>query len=231
MGVEHNTRPDAGGEPNGSPRVDSIARRRAILKGLGVGGAALAAASASTRSLATGGGMMKLRNNGNYYHCVVSGFQSVVQSLNQAQVTECTGQNVSWYCKKSTYTCNNAGEPGGSNPWTNAGDCWPNWPKLSTGQAGFICGLITVQPKTKFKDVFGGGETKTFGAICNVPSSTSDDVKYWCTAIMNAARSNVGGVSFDFPYHQTEVRAFYADPAHKAAAYDFFRYSRLNGGA
>lgn len=211
----------AGGAANGAldgaanaAAVDlqSIARRRAIVKGLSKG-AALAGAAVPLQTLAVSGQRMKLKKtDGKWYQCSVSGNTSVMVSQNPAALTQCGAQAPGYYTSIGavdiTLTSN-----------------WPTWPQKSVnGVARAVCygtlsGTTAFQPTARFSEVFGwqgAGNRRIGGYIKNYP--TSDEAQ-WVTAALNATKFETS-----FPFSVSDVvRMSQLPPDRKAAALAFFK--------
>lgn len=179
--------------------LESAARRRALLKGLGKG-AALAGSAVPLSSLATGGqrpGMRLKKTDGNYYYCSVSGNGSIMLSAGTSTPPTCVGKACSYY-KKDWY------------------GKFSTWPKNVSGQYVCIVGSNGYPPTTRFCDIFIGGTTKTIGDCVNTASP--DDNSHWVTAMLNATVC-----ASTFPYTTTEVLALYNDSTQRTAAITFFK--------
>lgn len=202
----------AGGAANAAAvDLQSIARRRAIVKGLSKG-AALAGAAVPLQTLAVGGQRMKLRKatGGPFYQCSVSGNTSVMVSQNPDGLTQCGAQTPSHY-----------------KPLAGAGnvthDNWPTWPSLSVNSVdSAVCyGLngAAYLPTAAFSSVFGWTDSagKTIGQY--VKNRPNDDETQWITAALNATQ-----FSATFPYTVAEVVAM-SQPtyANRVNALAFFK--------
>lgn len=177
----------------------AMARRRAILKGLGKGSAVMVAA-VPIHTLAAntilGGGKL----------ATVSGSQSVISSQQTGPQTVSSGYAPSYYATVAN---------------------WPNYTVDSNSRKSeasetansFVNG-IAVNPDEKFNDVFGhGSRTKLLALLKN--SSASDEAA-WVTALLNALKNPAG---FNYPYSAPQVLAFYQDnsPLKVEQALAFFK--------
>lgn len=197
-----------GDSPDDRDVPGNIARRRAILKGLGKT-AALAGAATPLSSLAGSNTRMRvLKTDAKYYNCSVSGNMSVLMSQGTANLTTCSGKAHSYYsANDSPKSCT-----------TNARARWPTWPTdgvnavcyLQSGTTALYC-----NPMTHFNTVFGAGSTTMFGALCNLSTPTSES--QWVAALLNA---NVRAATF--PDNPERVIALYKDTATRAAALSFY---------
>lgn len=153
---------ESSASPVGQPGRDggvSIARRHALLKGLGKG-AAIAGAAVPLSSLGASTARMKLVVNNNAVVCTVSGTMSVLVSAVPA--TQCSGFQFSQYRKTATIL----GVP-----------LYGNWPSGAT-LAGYV-------PGATFASVFkAGSTTATLGSL--IDKTTPTDESYWVLALLNS---------------------------------------------
>ncbi len=177
----------------------AIARRRAVLKGIGKGSAVMVAA-VPIHTLAAntilGGGKL----------ATVSGSQSVISSQQTGPQTISSGYAPSYYETVAN---------------------WPNYTVSSSTKksedsatANSAVNGIAVNPDEKFKDIFGhGSRTKLLDILKNSPAS---DEAAWVTALLNAIKNPAG---FNYPYSAPQVLAFYNDtnPLKVAQALAFFK--------
>ncbi len=182
--------------PLGSSLVmsgEALARRRALLKGLGKGSAALAVVvPIQTLAATTILDGTKL--------CTVSGVQSNIGS-HRTDGTVCRGYAPSYYATLSN---------------------WPGYAATNPPHATNTVDGITFNETAYFKAVFGGGSPGPGNAarlLTIVTSGSPADEQVWVTALLNAIKNPAG---FNFPYTPSQVRAFYAGPQ-AAQALAFFR--------
>lgn len=184
----------------------SIARRKAILRGLGKT-AVVAGAAVPLRSLAGAGDRYRFKKHDNkYYHCSVSGHMSVMMSRNPGSVPDCSGKPHSHY-KSSDGKCE-----------TNAKGKWTNWRSDGTlafcykhSSNGSYC-----RPMDKFNAVFGSGSAKMLGELVNYTTAT--DESHWVAALLN---SDLRATTF--PHSPQQVIAHYQDSSKRAVALAFYR--------
>ena len=170
---------------SGAKSGESLARRRALLRGLGKGSAALAlVVPIQTLAVTTIVGGTKL--------CTVSGVQSNVGSHHPGTVTTCQGNS-------PTYFQTLANWPGVSS----------STPSRKTNT---VDGITFTQVST-FAFVFGSGSSTALKDILAAasppsppPTQTTLDEAAWVTALLNALKNTSG---FNFPYTPSQVRAFY----------------------
>ena len=176
----------------------AIARRRALLKGIGKGTAVLAA----TVPLQTLASQSVLTYDGQH-QCSISGMFSGVHSTTPSGAPTCQGYTPTRYQTLSFWPGYNA----------NAGP--------PTYTSNTVDG-ITFNERTPFATVFGGGSSGNDNAarlLTIVTSGTPEPEQVWVTALLNAIKNPAG---FNFPYTPSQVRAFYSSPQ-AADALIFFR--------
>jgi hypothetical protein len=165
-----------------------VNRRELLLKGLGKG-TTIVAAVAPIQSLAF---TSAVTANGKICSC--SGVQSAAHSRSTGLPT-CGGRSPDFY---------------------NTVEHWPNY-NPTTKHAPNTVGTITFDETTKFKSIFGGGQSKTMIAIMQTDPLSAEF--HWISALLSAVKPPSGYV---FPYSPIEVLALYAGPQ-SAAALDFFK--------
>lgn len=145
---------------SGIEMLQSAARRRALLRGLGKG-AAIAGASMPLSSLATYGERKKLvKKDLKNYHCSVSGHMSVMLSGGVTQVPTCAGKPRS-YWKTRSY-----------------------WPYLKNNQPACYFGSVLRSHNESFFDCFGWSlTTRSIGNCIDDGDSEEAD---WVCAVLNA---------------------------------------------
>lgn len=171
------TQTEAASELDGA--LQSIARRKALLKGLGKG-AALAGAAVPLRSLAGGGGGERKRlrkTDGKDYRCTVSGQMSVILSAGGTAPDQCWGHPCSKY-RSNSGRCD-----------TNQSADWPGWKKDVNSNAFCYKDSRSTNsacyPRSSFANVFGGGSTNRLGELCNNGNMSNDEVVF-CVALLNS---------------------------------------------
>lgn len=205
----------------------SIARRRALLKGLGKG-AALAGAATPLSSLAGSGQRMKLVTaTGNVVLCSVSGNMSVLVSASTASLPQCTGSQISSYqsttsastTKTATATTSSTGSTvsATSSGTTATTGTYAKWPSEAVSKSYL--------PATSFKSVFGvsvpvatssGVKAEaTLGYLIDLKPPT--DESYWVMALLNACRDA------NYPYSPTDVITQYQNAGKRSAALAFHK--------
>lgn len=199
--------PDGNGQ---SPaKVQTIARRKAILKALGRT-AAVAGAVSPLSSLAAA--RLRYESNGKSYNCSVSGNMSVLHSASTESTPVCSGKRLSEYQSRLVSGNRNAGDTSAAN--------WPAWPnKLlnSVSTAVIYTGSgfsgTAYNPTAMFNQIFGGSDARKIGEMVNdnVPDA------HWVIALLNANRFPT-----TFPHTAEQVIAQYADPAKRAVALSFY---------
>ena len=191
----------AKGDGQVTGKVDSVARRRALLKGMS-SGAALAAAALPLQALATGRKhAFDQRDNWprTKKQATISGCHSAIKS-GDTTTAEAKGYHCSWFRNTS------------------------NWPKVN-GEVAFkgASSWQVFNKYAKFKDVFGGGPDRTFEYICtNQTAADASNVEHalnWVTALLNANLPDN-----NFPYTPAEVCAFYSSSKRDAAAAFFLNF-------
>lgn len=167
--------------------ADGLARREALLKGLGKGGAALAVAGVPVRALATTPTLFTKDGT----RCSISGMQSGVNSQVTLRAT-CQGKSPGY--------------------WHQFG----RWIDAQRVHKDTPFGVLFRDPTnryaayTLFQFVCGIGNG---GGNAGVQLNNTDEW-HWCCAWMNAAANNVPGTGVvDLPYTAAEVVQIYADPA------------------
>ena len=199
----------AKGDGQVTGKVDSVARRRALLKGMS-SGAALAAASVPLQSLA--GGARKHAFDKRDFEkkkkqATVSGCHSAIKSAD-TNTEEAQGDHCTWY-KDLT-----------------------NWPKIRNEWGLYVHGCkgaggTGFTKDAKFNQVFDctDGPDKKISEICGTGGQTPGPEPFlnWVTACLNA---NVHGAKY--PYTPAEVCAFYKSSKRDAAAEFFLNF--MQGG-
>lgn len=188
--------------------VQTIARRKAILKALGKT-AAVAGVASPLSSLAAA--RLRYESNGKNYQCSVSGNMSVLRSVNPASVPVCSGKSPVSYRSKDG-SCTDAGATVAN---------WPMWPVLSVnGVNKPVChtqagqGGTPYLPTAEFRAVFGSGKGKRIGKMIN----DGDADAHWVAALLNATKYPT-----TFPHTPEDVIRQYNDPAKQAAALSFYQ--------
>lgn len=178
---------------SGAKAGESLARRRALLRGLGKGSAALAlVVPIQTLAVTTIVGGTKL--------CTVSGVQSHVGSHPLGTVTTCQGNSPTYFQTLAN---------------------WPGY-NPSTKVASFTVGNSSLTNNSKFSDVFtGGGGTQLDKVLTNNTPPTSDNA-VWVTALLNAVK-NTSGFNFPYTPLEVVAFYTNVDPLKKQQALDFFR--------
>jgi hypothetical protein len=191
-----------------APAVQTIARRKAILKALGKT-AAVAGVASPLSSLAAA--RLRYESNGKNYQCSVSGNMSVLRSVSAESVAVCSGKSPVSY--KSVNGQCTAGTIQASN--------WPQWPaKWLDGSNKAVCYKLAGQagtpylPTATFSQVFGSGSTKKIGAMLN----DGDIDAQWVAALLNATKYPT-----TFPHTPEEVIRQYNDTTKRAAALSFYQ--------
>ena len=175
----------------------AVARRRALLKGIGKGAAVLAA-TVPLQTLAS----QSVLTYDLQHQCSISGMFSGVHSTTTTSDTPtCLGYKPSRYATLSFWPGYNAGPP-------------PHAVNTVDG--------ITFDEDTSFATVFGGGSSGNSNAarlLTIVTSGSPEPEQVWVTALLNAIKNPA---NFNFPYTPSQVRAFYAS-SQAADALSFFR--------
>lgn len=185
----------------------SIARRRALLRGLGKG-AALAGAATPLSGLATSGQRMKLiKTNGNVVLCSVSGNMSVLVSASATSLPQCTGSQL------GSYQSALARSP---VKIALALRTYPTWPggKLPGG-AYCMFGSVKRMASATFYDCFGSGSKVAIGDIVDLSSPT--DESYWVMAVLNA------NITAKYPYSADDVVKQYQNATKRSASLSFHK--------
>lgn len=182
-------------EPVAAPLAAHQAqRRRALLKGLSKGGAALAVvAPIRTMAAPTIVGGTKL--------CTVSGVMSNVGSHATGLTGECKGYSPNYYKTLAN---------------------WPGYVATPVPVATNIVDGITFTEGSKFATVFGSG-TNTLSLIAQLQtqSATSNEV-VWIVALLNAIK-NPAGYNFPYTPSQVRAFYLSTDATLKANALAFFK--------
>lgn len=191
----NDTSKPSGAAPQRAESVQ-IARRKAILRGLGKT-AAIAGAATPLSSLAT----QRLRidkSDGKSYHCCVSGHMSVMMSAGHDHVPVCHGKKPSIYCSKDKQCNNTTANKSKHN--------WPQWPNDGTQACvrTAASGGTAYTPNAQFSQVFKGGSATMMGALLNT-AATSDEA-HWVTALLNANKN-----PSTFPHKPEEVLKHYTE--------------------
>lgn len=175
----------------------NLARRKAILKGLGKT-AAVAGAAAPLSSLA-GARLRYVKNNANF-HCSVSGAHSVLVSGSVQSIAQCSAAVPATYGPKD-------------GTWNGADVTpakWPGWPTDGTQARTLSKDGLFRNPAATFLSIFGGGSSSLAGNILrNTPSS---DEAHWLTALLNAQKYYNGG-NGTWPHSPQQVLAHYGSTA------------------
>jgi hypothetical protein len=210
---QHRT-PEQGSGPT------SIARRREILKRIGMGAAA-AGAAASPMAAMAGSARKWCKHPTDTTKCVhasISGMASVVMSA-QASNEVCS--------KKCSHYANYANWPGSCTNGTQAITCNNSNDSYNTKFCvAFKCEAWTAQDSHgRPRYVNGVLNTdcllnKSLKTLCNLHSGETE--AHWATALGNANKLMAPTTGAPFPYTPGNVVSFYGDPAKKAAAYTFF---------
>lgn len=191
----------AGSTSEQSLSASALARRRALFKGLGKGGAVLAA-SVPIQTLAG----QTLLTAGGQHQCSVSGMHSGVHSA-VTNVAYCGGYSPGWW---------------GQSQILNGKLCpkrtWPTLPNSWTYQTK--CKVVFTRSTLK---VSGTSVSPTlFEVMCPTDSPNTQfsdtDEFHWICAWLNALSN-----SFNFPYTGQQVIDFYNNPAMYADALLFFK--------
>lgn len=185
--------------PAAEPVAASLAahqaqRRRALLKGLSKGGAALAVvAPIRTMAAPTIVGGTKL--------CTVSGVMSNVGSHATGLTGECKGYSPNYYKTLAN---------------------WPGYVATPTPVATNTVDSITFTQLSTFAAVFGSG-TNTTGMLDEITASsaTADEV-VWMVALLNAIK-NPAGYNFPYTPSQVRAFYLSSDATLKANALAFFK--------
>lgn len=178
--------------------ASALARRRALFKGIGKGGAAIAA-SVPIQTLAG----QTLLTAGGQHICSVSGMQSGVHSAT-TNVAYCGGYSPAWW--------------GQTKDGLSPSRTWPTLP--SSWTYATKCNVVFTRSTLKI------GETaispSLFEVMCAKDSKLSKfantDEFHWICAWLNALSH-----SFNFPYSGQQVIDFYNDLSRYDAALDFFK--------
>ncbi len=177
--------------------LESVARRRGLLRGLSVG-AAVSGAALPMSALATGGRKSCFHKDTPAKKCKasVSGMHSVIASAQVNDWPESPGKHCSHYQNSS------------------------NWPADSSGKFCRGVNNTAFRRTAKYKDVFacagGGDNDKTIGEIMDgYPDSARG---HWITACLNATK-----YGSQFSYTADEIVALHNDPARTLDAQMFFR--------
>lgn len=142
--------------------LDSVSRRRTLLKGVGKAGA-LAGAALPLRGLATGDKPgMRLVKDGKNYLCSVSGNNSLTHASHAASSVSCSAKSVSFYQNTS------------------------NWPRSAANTPICIVGGSTFDPTKRFSDVFGSGSSTTLLGLLQARSPGNE--AHWLVAMLNATK-------------------------------------------
>jgi hypothetical protein len=192
---------------------EALARRRMLLKSLGKGSAALAAASVPMHTLASSPTLRTVDGT----RCSISGMQSGNNSRNPSASGSCRGNSPSYWSDYVNWTDGQKKEEN-----TLVGQLFGD---SAFGEKGvtlrrIVCGiennaLVSPQDVSKGK---GKGKGKGEGQG-NASTSTNTsrviyngtDEWHWCCAWMNAMAKNQNGV-VNFPYSPEEVINFYRNP-------------------
>ena len=184
------------GEGTATVGVDSAARRRALLKGMG-SGAALAAAAMPLQALATGG-RKKCFHKTDWdkpVEATISGVQSVIASGMAADIPESPGRDCTYYRDTS------------------------NWPKdfgnnaYCRGKGG--AAFLSDRP---YYEVFGCTVDSNTSKPCkDIMAQQVYPHRHWVTACLNAT---VFGDRFS--YQPDEIVAFHNDSTRNLDALNFF---------
>lgn len=175
--------------------VDSVARRRALLKGMG-SGAALAAAAAPLPALATGGRKKCYhKNDWKPVQATISGVQSVITSGMVANIPESPGMSCSHY-KNSD-----------------------NWPGDSAGKYCYGSNGKKFARTALYKTVFNcGGGGYNDREIRDIMNNQYDcPQRHWITACLNATKFGAR-----FSYTAKEIVDFHNNAARNLDALHFF---------
>ncbi len=194
---EHTTA-SPGDEPE---RLANIARRKAILKGLG-GTAAAAGAAMPLKSLA--GARLRYVENGKNMHCSVSGAMSVLMSGQVNSITQCNGRSATQMGYQE------AGSGVSAAQWVNGTPSrpinkanWPEWPNDGTNARTISKDAMYRNPKATFAQVFNGGSATRLGTL--LINNPNGDEAQWLTALLNAQR-----FAGTWPHSPAEVFAHYS---------------------
>ena len=167
----------------------NLARRKAILKGLGKT-AAVAGAAVPLTTLA--GARLRMVENGRSMHCSDSGQGSVLMSGAVGNIPLCSGETSSFYGKYTRVDTTAPGVDPTADEWPNAAvkpvtkDHWKRWP--NNGTNAYVIGKNGNQytPAATFAAVFGGGSSTLLGTLLlTMPSSAEAQ---WLTALLNAQK-------------------------------------------
>ena len=178
---------------SGAKAGESLARRRALLRGLGKGSAALAlVVPIQTLAVTTIVGGTKL--------CTVSGVQSHVGSHPLGTVTTCQGNSPTYFQTLAN---------------------WPGY-TLSPPptHASFTVGNSLLTNSSKFSDVFTGGVGTPLDKV--LANTATSDNAVWVTALLNALK-NRAGFNFPYTPSEVVAFYTNVDPLKKKQALDFFR--------
>lgn len=200
--------------PDGSQqtpaKVQTIARRKAILRALGKTAAVAGVAATPLSSLAAS--KLRYESNGQSYLCSVSGNMSVLHSAGAANIPICSGKKLSDYQSVLINGSRDATKSNAAN--------WPTWPNTvikGVSKAVVYTGSgfsgTAYKPTAMFSQIFGGGDTRKIGQMVNdnVPDA------HWVIALLNANQSPT-----TFPHTAEQVIAQYADPNKRAVALSFY---------
>lgn len=179
-----------------------IARRKAILRGLGKT-AVIAGAATPLSSLAVQ--QLRYVQDGKNRICSCSGMMSVMHSGAVADVEICEGF-------KPDYYKHDGNGWNGTNVKANK---WPTWPAVN-GKVSFVgAGGLSYTPAALFSQVFGSGSNSKVGMLIN----DSGNEKHWIAALLNAQNP---ALADRFPHTVAEVIAQHNDPAVHAAALELY---------
>lgn len=181
---------------SGTLSSESLARRRALIKGLSKGSAVVALA-VPIQTLAANtivGGQL----------CTISGAQSNAGSQKTGPVTTCSGFSSSYYADLTKWP----GYTPGNNPPATASAIFNGYTEKST-----------------FASVFGDGSSNGQQAwLFNIIKSGSPpSERVWITALLNAIKNQQQPGFLYFPYTPTEVLALYKNPTLRDKAFAFFQ--------
>ena len=191
----------------------ALARRQALLKGLGKGSAALAVASVPMRTLANTPTLFTLDGT----RCSISGMQSGNHSRITTRAT-CLGKSPGYWHKYSHWI------PSQRARWNvTFGSLFGD---VTSPVAGFtlydiVCSIGQVDGGGGKKGGSGGGAGQPPGPDNPVYSPNPAGIQFnnrpewhWCCAWMNAMANNIDGTGVvDFPYTPSQVIAIYQNPS------------------
>ena len=191
----------------------NLARRKAILKGLGKT-AVVAGAVAPLSSLA--GVHLRYVSGGVNHHCSMSGHMSVMHSAIASSVTECGGKQPGSFAYS------------GSPTWDGTDVVkanWPNW-LSKTNNSGILVAAVRGydgnlrSPKATFAQVFGStGVSNGAPKIGFLLSGTPNEDSHWLAALLNAQNDPT---LTKFPHTAEQVLSHF-NGQNRAQALAFYR--------